>query len=111
MKPDVKARWVEALRSGRYTQARGALRDAAGGHCCLGVLADIAGIDWSTQTKAEPYGDVFFVGLEGDRLYERCGLGPSSKPAQLARMNDGVEPGRDAPASFAEIADWIEANL
>lgn len=33
--------WVKALRSGKYQQGKGALRDGEG-FCCLGVLADLA---------------------------------------------------------------------
>lgn len=41
MNPEVKARWVAALRSGEYKQGKNALqRD--GKFCCLGVLCEIA---------------------------------------------------------------------
>lgn len=40
MKPEIKQRWVEALRSGKYTQARQRLC-MGGGMCCLGVLTDL----------------------------------------------------------------------
>lgn len=46
MNPDVKARWLAALRSGEYVQGQGRLRrhDADGTtyHCCLGVLCELA---------------------------------------------------------------------
>lgn len=41
MKEDIKAKWVEALRSGNYKQTEGNLHDTRG-YCCLGVLCDIA---------------------------------------------------------------------
>lgn len=42
MKPSVKAKWVAALRSGKYVQGRGRLHNASGGKfCCLGVLCDL----------------------------------------------------------------------
>ncbi len=40
----LKAKWVEALRSGKYVQAKGCLRDSrphGDGFCCLGVLCDV----------------------------------------------------------------------
>lgn len=40
MNPDVKAKWVAALRSGEYNQADGALR-IKDTFCCLGVLCDL----------------------------------------------------------------------
>ena len=48
MNPKVKAKWVAALRSGRYKQGHGALAISSGrAHvsdkfCCLGVLCDLA---------------------------------------------------------------------
>jgi hypothetical protein len=35
-----KRKWVKALRSGEYKQAKGALKKR-GGYCCLGVLCDV----------------------------------------------------------------------
>jgi len=40
MNPEVKARWVKALRSGEYGQTKEVLKDT-GGFCCLGVLCDV----------------------------------------------------------------------
>lgn len=40
MKPEVKEKWVNALRSGEYSQSGGYLRTASG-YCCLGVLCDL----------------------------------------------------------------------
>jgi hypothetical protein len=39
MPVEAKAKWVAALRSGQYKQAKGTLYDAStDGYCCLGVL-------------------------------------------------------------------------
>lgn len=35
MNPEVKERWLSALRSGDYSQARGQLKNQLG-YCCLG---------------------------------------------------------------------------
>lgn len=40
MKPEIKKRWVEALRSGEYEQGTGRLR-WGDRFCCLGVLTDL----------------------------------------------------------------------
>lgn len=40
MDAEIKRQWVAALRSGRYPQTTGYLRDE-NGFCCLGVLCDI----------------------------------------------------------------------
>lgn len=47
MNPEVKVKWLSALRSGEYTQGRAALRrmnkkTGREEFCCLGVLCDIA---------------------------------------------------------------------
>lgn len=39
--PRVKQLWLDALRSGEYSQAIGYLQTPEG-HCCLGVLCDVA---------------------------------------------------------------------
>jgi fatty acid-binding protein DegV len=39
MDKDIKAKWLEALRSGRYRQGEGALR-VDDKFCCLGVLPE-----------------------------------------------------------------------
>lgn len=46
MRADIKARWVEALRSGKYNQAVEVLRNDSG-FCCLGVLCDVVKKDLS----------------------------------------------------------------
>jgi hypothetical protein len=41
MNEEAKRLWVAALRSGKYDQTTGALRDGVG-YCCLGVLCEVA---------------------------------------------------------------------
>lgn len=45
LKPEIKAKWLAALRSGEYKQTQGTLhyRDRQGNdsYCCLGVLCEI----------------------------------------------------------------------
>ncbi len=41
MNENIKSRWVAALRSGNYSQARGRL-ESESHYCCLGVLCEIA---------------------------------------------------------------------
>lgn len=37
MDPEIKTKWLEALRSGRYKQAQRTLSKDADTYCCLGV--------------------------------------------------------------------------
>lgn len=93
MKIELKTKWVEALRSGKYEQHRGSLiagyEDGCRAFCCLGVLL------FSEET----------AGPEANAAYEKlmCGLGMHG--LKLVSMNDSDE------RTFPEIADYIEANL
>jgi len=40
MRPEIKAAWIAALRSGKYKKTVGDLRNP-NGFCCLGVLCDL----------------------------------------------------------------------
>ena len=51
MNPEIKKKWVDALRSGNYGQDKEHLR-TTDGFCCLGVLCDLAvaeGLDIKVQ--------------------------------------------------------------
>lgn len=102
MKPELKAKWVEALRGGQYQQTQRTLKDSTG-YCCLGVLCDVADPDaW----------------VDGDWVYEddgsdnelpksfRRAIGMSySEEEELIRLND------EEQVDFAVIADHIEKSL
>ena len=42
MSPSIKTRWIEALKSGKYKQGKGRLRNKDNEFCCLGVLCELA---------------------------------------------------------------------
>ncbi len=105
--PEAKREWVEALRSGKYKQTKGALRHGDA-FCCLGVECEISG----EGRWAPGAGEWEFVGRGSDNrsygdlpddLRGKIGLSIAAQ-VNLIRMND-------TGSSFAEIADWIEANL
>lgn len=52
--------WIAALRSDRYGQCTGQLRDSDG-YCCLGVLADISPVPWSDEPSTD---DVWVPGVD-----------------------------------------------
>lgn len=86
---DLKSKWVEALRSGEYTQTRGAfsrwnVKDGSVfyTYCALGVLGKL--------TEGSALGFVYGLGQKANRI---------------AAMND-LE-----GYTFSQIADWIEANV
>jgi len=44
MNPEIKKKWLEALKSGRYKRVKGQLKHREGEtvkHCCLGVLCEL----------------------------------------------------------------------
>jgi len=112
MNAEFKAKWVEALRSGRYLQGHQRLR-RGDTYCCLGVLCDL--IDparWEKENKDSPTsGYLWYIG-EGQG-YSVEYLSDNSlavvkltdaQQRKLARMND-------LSKSFQEIADYIEKKL
>lgn len=121
MNPEVKARWVAALRSGEYRQGLArALNDGNGGFCCLGVLCDLYAKEFGEQWAARKY-HKDCVALLGNWAYppnevrEWAGFHEDHQPVEIgahkqsvAVHNDGVSVPR---RSFAELADAIEDQL
>lgn len=112
MNPDVKAKWVAALRSGEYKQAEGALhRDNA--FCCLGVLCDLHRKEVNPDKNWEPakFDDKFAYLDEHNyppkEVMDWAGLtqrNPRVVPGRIADLND-------RHISFAHIAEIIENTL
>jgi hypothetical protein len=67
---DARARLLEALRSGRYDQARGALR-ITDGYCCLGVAEDVRGATWR-ELSLDERSDVDHIGTHAVCLNDDC---------------------------------------
>lgn len=138
MNPEVKVRWLEALRSGKFKQGNGALCNE-GGYCCLGVLCEIEGKlvevpdggrvhrGVSTPYAAGATGDRIEWYLPPEEVLQKWDMDTRvtdvdfNRPlvGVLARMNDGPKLGAlNLPPSFVqrrytfeEIANWIEINL
>ncbi len=108
-----KEKWLKALRSGDFTQARKQLQHK-GSHCCLGVACKMSGY---SHQKMGAYGTITstqFPLIPGvlcsDKDQDYHGIkdrdgGMVSVPDLLMTMNDTYED------SFDEIADWVEGNL
>ena len=94
MKPTIQ-KWVDALRSGKYKQAKGTLHDAkTGGFCCLGVYCKVITKDSKAYLGS---------GSEGpEEAYDKFNslLGHKLKN-ELIQMNDTGK-------TFDEIADVLE---
>lgn len=115
MNPEVKEKWLTALRSGLYRQGhhrlkRGFLNPS---HCCLGVLCEVASLEGLVTPKQTGLSLHTFVSTEGGSIFgEFMPPGNVMKwanldtkdAAHLVEMNDSGKP-------FSEIADYIETNL
>lgn len=124
MNPEVKAKWLTALRSGQYPQARDDMHyvDSAGEEhfCCLAVLADLyrqeCGGHWISDDGPDEFVDV------------RGGLASGSYLSDSIRRWAGAEvdtfdgfldyPGKhlallndEERCGFPEIADQIEEHF
>lgn len=88
MTPELKARWIEALRSGEYRQARNAMNRDNESYCCLGVLCLVGGVPADGGSFA--YGFAWSNGVVA---------------SEYMALNDKRQ------WSFDQIADYIEANV
>ncbi len=120
MNPEIKDKWLKALRSGEYKQAFAVLK-STDGFCCLGVLCDIYLKEKSQKWQHKPFcPDGFFIeecsaslphkimewsGIESSLAHyivDRCN--PERTTISLSNLNDnGV--------GFKEIADTIERHF
>jgi hypothetical protein len=102
MEKRIKARWLRALRSGKYKQVKKRLRGDKTHYCCLGVLCMLLEPDqWE---HSEDYGWDHRGEGEFPSQPVRVMAGLSEEMArQLAEMND-------AGKRFATIANFIEKN-
>lgn len=122
MDPKIKTDWLEALRSGEFTQGRGALqRD--GEFCCLGVLCELAVRAGVAIVAKKTIMGVYYAGI-GNVDADRCFLPDPIRvwagldevaplvrdaedgfPVSLAALND------TSGTTFAMIAERIEECL
>jgi hypothetical protein len=128
MNPEVKAKWVEALRSGDYHKGQFGLRyktpeGHADGYCCLGVLCDLYNKETGQGEWGERVGNrydfktpdgSFNVNYAPDEVLKWAGLSGSvhidiidptlGVDRQLASIND-------QSASFDPVISVIEKVL
>lgn len=117
MKTEIKKRWVEALRSGEYTQGRHTLKTPEDTYCCLGVLCEIAKEDgvgyWDDFGNFVVDESDFSSGTLPVGVAEWAGTGGNLDPRVeygggsycLSSLNDSVE------LPFDRIADLVEEQL
>lgn len=116
MKLEPKKLWLEALRSGDYKQGKGYLRTNEG-HCCLGVLCEVAIANGVPVTREEEQGYHYYdsdCAMPPAEVMEWAGLDVGN-PTVLDRDNPNFETTlatmNDSGASFEKIAAVIEEQL
>ena len=117
MKQEIAKIWVDALRSGEYTQGRERLKQIdkeVVTHCCLGVLCELYNQQNDQPLKEiidEIYGHcVSFNGFSNSLppiVQKWAGLGSSFGTYQFSILSNMNDEG----ASFPVIADIIEQNI
>jgi hypothetical protein len=121
MNPEIKAKWVAALRSGEYQQGKAHLQTGDGKFCCLGVLCDLYRKEtghgyWTTYYNDKAFNlpgestSPYYPPLEINKWVERetnwvkvsITINGLSRP--IAEHNDGG-------ATFTQIADALEEQM
>jgi hypothetical protein len=103
----LRAKWIAALRSGKYKQGVNRLRTQDNCFCCLGVAADILGpgnweqkdFEWLYRVNALTRPREVDLSIS---MLQRFGLDKSDQE-KLVSMNDDGK-------SFSEIANYIETS-
>lgn len=100
---EVADKWIEALRSGKFHQGRGLLKqeriDGSPAYCCLGVLQEAV-----LHLPIEMNNEAVLSALAQFNAGMRTDIGNlPTKPHSLAYCNDGG-------ASFSKIADLIQEH-
>lgn len=126
MNPKIKAKWIAALRSGKYQQGQHRLRkttlNGETQFCCLGVLCNLHAKAHPKIAQHETDPEIYlgenqwlpravreWAGLssrEGGVLF----FAGISDPVSLADANDG-NTRESRRCTFAEIANAIESQL
>jgi hypothetical protein len=102
MNQEIKQKWVEALRSGKYEQGQRQLRKGDK-YCCLGVLCHVMGGRFNGVAQWLPERYRIAAGLDKPNPIVSV-TNEQGRSMSLAVLNDAGRP-------FTEIADIIEEQL
>lgn len=104
--PIVKQKFIEALRSGKFTQGHNSLvKISINGdkkYCCLGVLCEISGMKEADQSYE--YNNYHYVSRLPPGFRNKINMSDNTQYT-LMTFNDFDE------MNFNQIADWIEENI
>lgn len=109
---EFKKKWVAELRSGKHKQGQDVLYNANEDcFCCLGIAGLVCGVDKVSMHKATLFGTYEPVSEGGYEIPAPDGLPEILIHRKYEDLAHELSCMNDAGKSFAEIADYIEANL
>ena len=107
MKKNIKAKWLDALQSGKYIHTKGELEeisklseDRTNRCCALGVLMKINGYDTWSHDNQWGEGE---VELPSEEILEECGM-DEEDANYVAKWND-------LSKDYTKVIRFIEENL
>lgn len=109
MDSELKARWIEALESGKYKKGTSYLCENDS-YCCLGVLADIENLFDNLSLENENKtvkGHLSLLPQDIAKYYGLINPGPNNDftlQLELAVINDRTD-------TFNEVIDYIKEHL
>lgn len=103
------AKWLAALRSGKYKQGMYALETPDGGYCCLGVLQHCldGGVERRVDGGSKGLPSLHWLRLHNIKFVERDVL--ENVVPFLPTLNARAAGANDLGVPFDKIADAIEA--
>lgn len=113
MKPDIKKKWLEALRSGEYKQGQSYLHINSK-FCCLGVLCDLHRKetnqgDWSPHGSSNVFTYLNISSTLPEEVQEWSGM--KNGYGYYTDGHDKLTSDNDNGKTFLEIADIIEKHF
>lgn len=113
MNKEIKRQWIDALRSGRYSQGFDVLRESEKHFCANGVLCDISGLgEWRKGTAPHDSKVELWVYSAGEHTTEVTPPIPVLTWAELdPDVSTYIETLNDERMTFDYIADYIEQYL
>jgi len=120
MNKEIKAKWIEALKSGKYKQTKGTLKNEQG-YCCLGVLCAIykeetgkgefEDLRGNKNNKAFKVGDIIEEGVPPRPVVKWAGMKEANPNINQGGIYRPLAVINDQGSTFLELAEIIEVHF
>lgn len=123
MKKEIKEKWIDALRSGEYTQTQGSLRNE-NGYCCLGVLCDLYtkehNLKWDSHYSSFAERTVYqledYQNLPPSSVLTWAGLNQQDPYVKYVdkdsnEIKETLSKLNDTGKTFLDISEYIDTSL